>query len=90
VKVKSSGVGAETATVLAPLDCPAVFAVKFVSPEYENVMTSFPTGREVVGYVAAPLVRVAVPSWVLPLKKVTVPVGVPVVVEVTVAVTVSF
>jgi hypothetical protein len=54
-----------------------VAAVKFVSPEYEAVMTCVPLERADVERAACPLVRVCVPMIVVPSRKVTVPVGVP-------------
>jgi hypothetical protein len=54
------------------------------------VMTLFPTGSAVVEYVAVPFARVAVPSGLPLLKKLTVPVGVPLVAEATCTVTVKF
>jgi hypothetical protein len=54
-----------------------VLAPKVVSPEYCAVIESEPVGNAVVVIVADPLLRVAVPSEVVPLKNWTVPVGVP-------------
>jgi hypothetical protein len=62
--------GATTVTVALDED-----AAKFVSPGYDAVMLSVPAEREVRLRVAVPPAREAVPSVVVPLEKVTVPVA---------------
>ena len=62
---------------------------KFVDPPKLAVIVSLPRGRDDVMIVATPEeFKLAVPITVLPLLKVTVPVGIPVL-EVTVAVKVT-
>jgi hypothetical protein len=63
---------------------------KLVSPEYDAVMLSVPAGSEVVENVATALPpKLELPSCVVPLKNVTVPVGTPPAPE-TVAVKATF
>ncbi len=54
-----------------------VWPLKSVSPEYCTVIELAPSGNAVVEMLPLPLVRVADPSRVVPLKNFTVPVGVP-------------
>jgi hypothetical protein len=69
-----------------------VLVAKFVSPLYVAVMLLVPTASVEVVNVATPPVRAGLPIFVVPSKKVTVPVGVPLpnpVGKVTVAVKVT-
>ena len=54
-----------------------VDAAKFASPEYWTVRECVPFVRVEVVSVAEPELRFAVPIWVVPSRKATVPVGVP-------------
>src|SRR5262249_15276197 len=80
---KTDGAGAAVSVASAPAWLPLCASagepleVKLVSPRYVPVIELAPVGSEEPDRVAVPLVKVAVPSDVVPLKNSTVPVGVP-------------
>jgi hypothetical protein len=80
-----TGLLGENVTVVVVVASPTVtvvagesLEVNVLSPEYWAVIELAPVGRARGARLPTPLVRVAVPSDVVPLKNVTVPVGVPV------------